>query len=58
MTTEKRIVRRSFTLTEKDLETLRLAVEKCGFVSDSEALRAMIRFFAERAQCIQTSSPP
>jgi len=53
-----KVVRRSFTLTEKDVEILRNVAERCGFVSDSEALRAMIRFFAERAQCLQTSSPP
>jgi Arc/MetJ-type ribon-helix-helix transcriptional regulator len=51
----QRVVRRSFTLTEKDLETLRQAVEKCGYVSDSEALRAIIRFFAEHAQCLKSS---
>jgi Arc/MetJ-type ribon-helix-helix transcriptional regulator len=54
MTTEKRIVRRGFTLTEKDLETLRQAVEKCGYVSDSEALRAILRFYAEHAPCLKT----
>ena len=48
------IVRKTFTLTKKDVEIIKLAVEKCGFVSDSEALRAMIRFFAERAQCLQS----
>jgi Arc/MetJ-type ribon-helix-helix transcriptional regulator len=51
------IVRKSFTLTERDLQILKSVVERCGYVSDSEALRAMIRFFAERAQCLQTSSP-
>jgi len=52
-----KVVRKSFTLTEKDVEILRNVAERCGFVSDSEALRAMIRFFAERAQCLQTSPP-
>jgi Arc/MetJ-type ribon-helix-helix transcriptional regulator len=49
-----RIIRRSFSLTEKDLEIIRMVVEKCGFVSDSEALRAIIRFYAEHAQCIKS----
>jgi Arc/MetJ-type ribon-helix-helix transcriptional regulator len=48
----KQLVRRSFTLTPKDLEIIRRAVEKCGYVSDSEALRAMIKFFAEHAPCM------
>jgi Arc/MetJ-type ribon-helix-helix transcriptional regulator len=49
-----RIIKRSFSLTEKDLEIIRMVVEKCGFVSDSEALRAIIRFYAEHAQCIKS----
>jgi Arc/MetJ-type ribon-helix-helix transcriptional regulator len=49
------IVRRSFTLTQKDLEIIKLAVEKCGYVSDSEALRAIIRFYAEHAPCLKTT---
>ena len=52
-TTEKRVIRRSFSLTEKDVETIKLVVERCGFVSDSEALRAIIRYFAEHAQCLK-----
>jgi Arc/MetJ-type ribon-helix-helix transcriptional regulator len=52
------VVRKNFSLTERDVEIIKRVVEKCGYLSDSEALRAMIRFFAERAQCIQTSSPP
>jgi len=48
------IVRKSFTLTQKDLEIIKLAVEKCGFVSESEALRAIIRYFAEHAPCLKT----
>ena len=48
-----RAVRKTFTLTEKDVEVLKLAVEKCGYLSASEALRAVIRFFAEHAQCLR-----
>jgi len=54
-----KVVRRSFTLTEKDVEILRTVAERCGFVSDSEALRAMIRFYFEHAPCLKsTFSPP
>jgi Arc/MetJ-type ribon-helix-helix transcriptional regulator len=49
-----RVVRKTFTLTEKDVEMLKQAVEKCGYVSDSEALRAIIRFYAEHAQCLRS----
>jgi Arc/MetJ-type ribon-helix-helix transcriptional regulator len=48
------IIRRSFTLTEKDVEIIKVAVEKCGFMNDSEALRAMIKFYAEHARCFKT----
>jgi len=48
------IVRKSFTLTDKDIEILKNAVEKCGYVSDSEALRSIIRFFYEHAPCLKT----
>jgi len=48
------IIRKTFTLTEKDLQILKSAIEKCGFVSDSEALRAIIRFYAEHAQCLKS----
>jgi len=50
----QRVVRKNFALTPKDLETIKLAVERCGFVSDSEALRAIIRFYAEHAQCLKS----
>jgi len=50
------VVRRTFTLTEKDIEILKAVVKKCGYVSDSEALRAIIRFFAERAPCMSQDS--
>ncbi len=50
------IVRKSFTLTEKDIAIIKSAVEKCGFVSDSEALRAILRFYAEHAPCLKTGS--
>jgi Arc/MetJ-type ribon-helix-helix transcriptional regulator len=48
------IVRRSFSLTQRDLEIIKMAVEKCGFVSDSEALRNIIRYFEEHAQCLKS----
>ena len=49
----QRVVRRSFSLTEKDLQIIDSIREKCGYVSDSEVVRAALRFFAERAQCMQ-----
>ena len=56
-TTEKRVIRKNFSLTERDLEIIKLAVERCGYLSDSEALRAILRFYAEHAPCIsQTAS--
>jgi Arc/MetJ-type ribon-helix-helix transcriptional regulator len=48
------IIRKTFTLTEKDLQILKSAIERCGYVSDSEALRAIIRFYAEHAPCLKT----
>jgi len=53
MTTEKRVIRKNFSLTERDLEIIKLAVERCGYLSDSEALRNIIRFYAEHAQCLK-----
>jgi len=47
------VVRRTFTLTEKDIEIIKLVVEKCGFVSESEALRSILRFYAEYAPCLK-----
>jgi hypothetical protein len=49
----QRVVRRSFTLTEKDLEIIKSAKERCGYISDSEALRAILKFFAEHASCLR-----
>ena len=45
--------RKTFTLTEKDIEIIKAAMEKCGYVSDSEALRSIIRFFYEHAPCLK-----
>ena len=52
--TERKVIRKNFSLTEKDLEIIKLAVERCGYLSDSEALRHIIRYFAEHAQCLKT----
>jgi Arc/MetJ-type ribon-helix-helix transcriptional regulator len=49
------IVRKSFSLTQRDVEIIRQIVDKCGYVSDSEALRAALRYFAEHAPCLKTS---
>ncbi len=48
----QRIVKRSFSLTERDIEIIKQIVERCGFVSDSEALRHIIRYFADHAPCM------
>jgi Arc/MetJ-type ribon-helix-helix transcriptional regulator len=48
-----RIVRKTFTLTSKDIEVIKTAMQKCGYVSDSEAIRAIIKYFAENASCLK-----
>ena len=48
------VIRKTFTLTEKDLQILKFAVVRCGFVSDSEALRAIIKFFEQNAPCLKS----
>ena len=48
------VIRKTFTLTEKDLQILKSAVEKCDYVSDSETLRAILRFYEEHASCLKT----
>lgn len=40
-----------------DLAIIKAVVEKCGFLSDSEAIRAMIKHFADSAQCIKAPKP-
>ena len=50
-------VRKTFTVSEVDLAIIRAAVEKCGFLSDSEAIRAMIKHFADSAPCLKTAKP-
>ena len=49
-----RIVRRGVSLTERDLQIIESIRERCGFVSDSEVIRAALRFYAEHAQCLKT----
>lgn len=48
-------IRKSFTLSELDLLIIKLVVSKCGFLSASEALRAMIKYFADTAPCMKTA---
>jgi len=50
-----KVVKRSFSLTEKDLEIINTVKEKCGFVSDSEALRHIIRFFEQHSPCLKSA---
>jgi capsule polysaccharide modification protein KpsS len=46
------VIRKTFTLTQKDIEIIESIRGRCGFVSDSEALRHIIRFYAEHAPCM------
>jgi len=48
-----KVVRKSFTISEIDLDIIKAAVKRCGFLSDSEALRAIIKYFAENAPCLK-----
>ncbi len=48
------VIRKTFTLTERDLQIIKTAMKKCGFVSDSEALRHIIRFFEQHAPCLKS----
>ncbi len=48
------IIRKTFTLTQRDLEIIDRVVKECGFVSDSEALRHIIRFFEQHAPCLKS----
>ena len=50
------VVRKTFTLTTKDVEIIETVRERCGYVSDSEALRAILRFFYEHAPCLKPAS--
>jgi Arc/MetJ-type ribon-helix-helix transcriptional regulator len=56
--TKAAVIRKSFTLTERDIEIIKLAIERCGYVSDSEAIRAVIRYFFEHAPCLKSTSTP
>jgi len=47
------LIRKTFTLTEKDVEIIETIRERCGFVSDSEIIRAVLRFYAEHAPCLK-----
>lgn len=50
-------VKKSFTISELDLAVIKAAVKNCGFISDSEALRAIIKHFAETAPCLKAPPP-
>lgn len=50
-------VRKTFTLSELDLAIIKIAVKKCGFLSESEAIRAMIKHFADNMPCLKTAKP-
>jgi hypothetical protein len=46
------LIKKTFSLTDQDIKLIKFVKKTCGFVSDSEALRAMIRFFANNAPCM------
>jgi len=48
-----RTIKKTFALSEVDLAIIKAAVNKCGYFSDSEALRAMIKHFADNAPCLK-----
>jgi len=54
---ESRAVRKSFTISELDAATIKTVMRRCGYFSESEALRAIIKYFAENAPCIKTPPP-
>jgi len=47
------VIRKTFTLTTKDVDIIELIRQRCGFVSDSEIIRAVLRFYAEHAPCLK-----
>jgi Arc/MetJ-type ribon-helix-helix transcriptional regulator len=47
------LIRKTFTLTEKDVEIIETIRDRCGFVSDSEIIRTVLRFYAEHSQCLK-----
>ena len=53
MNSNAKSVRKSFTISQVDLAVIKTAVKECGFLSDSEALRAIIKYFAENAPCMK-----
>ena len=53
MSSNAKAVRKSFTISQVDLAVIKTAVKECGFLSDSEALRAIIKYFAENAPCLK-----
>jgi len=47
------VIRKTFTLTTKDVETIEMIRKRCGFVNDSEIIRAVLRFYADHAPCLK-----
>ena len=52
-----RTIKKTFVLSEVDLAVIKTAVKKCGYFSDSEALRAIIKYFADNAPCLKAQLP-
>jgi len=45
----RKAVKKSFTLSEAEVMLLNEIVAECGFMSASEAVRMLIRFYAQNA---------
>ena len=54
---ERKTIKKTFVLSEVDVAVVKAAVKKCGYFSDSEALRAMIKYFADNAPCLRAQPP-
>jgi len=52
-----RTIKKTFVLSEVDVAVVKAAVRKCGYFSDSEAIRAMIKYFADNASCLKAQPP-
>ena len=50
---KKRTIKKTFVLSELDVAIIKTAAKKCGYFSDSETLRAIIKYFADNAPCFK-----
>jgi len=54
----RKAVKKSFTLSEADVVLLDEIVAECGFMSASEAVRVLIRFYAQFIRFYAQSACP